>query len=468
MEKTKKKSFKMPTAFTVLIALIFVIGIITWFIPDVKSAKVSDLLMAPVSGFKSALDVSLFVLVLGGFLGVVTKTGALDAAIDTVVKKLNGKELYMIPILMFLISLGGTTYGMAEETIAFYALVTATMVAAGFDSLVAASTILLGSTTGVLGSTVNPFVVSSSMAALADSGIQINQSVVIIVGAISWITCYVLAAIFVMRYAKKVKANKEATLLTEEEQKAVFEKYGGEESESKEIVFTGKQKLVMVLFAVSFVIMIIGVIPWENFGITIFKNTDFLTGAPLGAWWFSGLSTWFFLIAIITGLVYGLKEHEIVSSFISGASDLMSVALIIAVARGISVVMSTTGLDMYILKAASQALQGTNSVLYTGFAYMVYLLLSFLIPSSSGLATVTMPIIGPLTQSLGLAPEVAVCILSGSCALINAVTPTSGVLMGGISIARIEYSTWLKYIWKIFLLLLVVHILILSAAMVIF
>ena len=97
MEKTKKKSFKMPTAFTVLIALIFVIGIITWFIPDVKSAKVSDLLMAPVSGFKSALDVSLFVLVLGGFLEVVTKTGALDAAIDTVVKKLNGKELYMIP-----------------------------------------------------------------------------------------------------------------------------------------------------------------------------------------------------------------------------------------------------------------------------------------------------------------------------------------------------------------------------------
>ena len=305
---------------------------------------------------------------------------------------------------------------------------------------------------------MNPFVVSSSMAALADSGIQINQSVVIIVGAISWITCYVLAAIFVMRYAKKVKANKEATLLTEEEQKAVFEKYGGEESESKEIVFTRKQKLVMVLFAVSFVIMIIGVIPWENFGITIFKNTDFLTGAPLGAWWFSDLSTWFFLIAIITGLVYGLKEHEIVSSFISGASDLMSVALIIAVARGISVVMSTTGLDMYILKAASQALQGTNSVLYTGFAYMVYLLLSFLIPSSSGLATVTMPIIGPLTQSLGLAPEVAVCILSGSCALINAVTPTSGVLMGGISIARIEYSTWLKYIWKIFLLLLVVHL----------
>lgn len=141
--KKQKKSFRMPTAFTVLILLTIVIAIITRFIPAITPAKLSDVIMAPINGFSSALGVSLFVLVLGGFLGVVMKTGALNAAITTVVKKLNGKEIYMIPILMFLISLGGTTYGMAEETIAFYALVTATMVAAGFDAITAASTILL-------------------------------------------------------------------------------------------------------------------------------------------------------------------------------------------------------------------------------------------------------------------------------------------------------------------------------------
>lgn len=470
MEKVKKKkSLKMPTAFTVLMMLIFVIGIITWFIPGVKAAKVSDMLSAPVNGFTSALGVSLFVLILGGFLGIVMKTGALNAAITTVVKKLHGKELYMIPILMFLISLGGTTYGMAEETIAFYALVTATMVAAGFDALTAASTILLGSTCGVLGSTVNPFVVSSSIAALVDAGIKIDQTIIIIVGGISWLVCYAISAYYVMHYAKKVKANKEATLLTEDEQKAVMEEYGSEENEGTEVEFTGRQKLVMVLFAFAFVVMIVGMIPWEDFGITIFKGwSGFLTGTDLGMWYFGDLSTWFLVMAIVTGIVYGLKEKDIVSSFITGASDLISVALVIAVSRGISVIMSTTGLDAYILDAASSALAGTSSILFTGCSYLVYLVLSFLIPSSSGLATVSMPIIGPLTQSLGLTPEITICILSGSCALVNAISPTSGVTMGGIAIARIEYSTWLKYIWKIVLVLIIVHIVILSAAMVVF
>lgn len=464
----QKKGFKMPTAFTVLISLIFIIGLITQFIPEVEPAKVSDLLTAPIAGFKSAMDVSLFVLILGGFLGVVTKTGALDSGIGIVVKKLHGKELWLVPILMFLISLGGTSYGMAEETIAFYALVTATMVAAGFDALTAASTILLGSTCGVLGSTVNPFVVSVSIDALTTAGITIDQSIIIIVGAISWLTCYLVSAIFVMRYAKKVKLNKEASLLTQGEQEAVIEKYGSEDSENTDIVFTGKQKIVMILFALSFVVMIISVIPWPRFGVTIFEGTSFLTGNDLGAWWFSDLSTWFLISAVVIGLVYRLKESDIVHCFIIGASDMMSVALVIAVSRGISVIMATTGFDVYILENASAALAGTSSVLFTSLSYLVYMLLSFLIPSTSGLATVSMPIFGPLAAQLSLSPEVIVSILSGSCALVNAISPTSGVTMGGIAIARVEYSTWLKFIWKIVLLLVIIHIVILSIAMVVF
>ena len=466
--KKQKKSFRMPTAFTVLILLTIVIAIITRFIPAITPAKLSDVIMAPINGFSSALGVSLFVLVLGGFLGVVMKTGALNAAITTVVKKLNGKEIYMIPILMFLISLGGTTYGMAEETIAFYALVTATMVAAGFDAITAASTILLGSTAGVLGSTVNPFVVSSSVDALKTSGITIDQTVIIIVGAISWLACYAVGAFYVMRYAKKVKANKAASLLTAEEWKAVEEEYGGEKAPDAGVTFTPRQKVVMALFAVSFVVMIVGMIPWGQFGIHIFDHTSILTGNNLGDWYFGDLTAWFLVMAIVVGLVYGLKERDIVGSFLSGAGDLISVSLVIAVSRGISVIMSTTGLDMYILENASKALEGTSSFLFTGLAYLVYLLLSFLIPSSSGLATVSMPIMGPLTQSLGLAPEVMVCVLSGACALINGITPTNGVLMGGISISRIEFSTWVKYIWKVLLAMLLVHVVILSVAMVIF
>ena len=151
----------MPTAFTVLILLTIVVAIITQFIPAITPATAADVIMAPIDGFSSAMGVALFVLILGGFLGVVMKTGALNAGITAVAKKLNGKETWMIPVLMFLISLGGTTYGMAEETIAFYALVT--------------STILLGSTAGVLGSTVNPFSISASVAALNAAGIEITR-----------------------------------------------------------------------------------------------------------------------------------------------------------------------------------------------------------------------------------------------------------------------------------------------------
>lgn len=456
--KKQKKQFRMPTAFTVLILLTIVVAIITQFIPAITPATAADVIMAPIDGFASAMGAALFVLILGGFLGVVMKTGALNAGITAVAKKLNGKETWMIPVLMFLISLGGTTYGMAEETIAFYALVTSTMVAAGFDSLTAASTILLGST-------VNPFSISASVAALNAAGIETNQTVIILVGGLSWILCYIVGVTFVLRYAHKVKGNKAASLLTSEEWAEVEKEYGGEKKPEADSVFTLRQKIVMVLFGLSFVVMIVGTVPWSSFGIHLFDHTGFLTRKNLGDWYFSELTAWFLLMGIVIGLVYGLKERDIVNSFLTGAGDLIGVALVIAVSRGVSVIMSNTGLDMYILEKASEALQGTSSLLFTGCSCVVYLLLSVLIPSSSGLATVSMPIMGPLAQNLGLVPEIMVCVLSGACALVNGITPTSGTLMGAIAICRIEYTTWVKYIWKPLAMMLVLHIVILSVGM---
>lgn len=400
--KKQKKQFRMPTAFTVLILLTIVVAIITQFIPAITPATAADVIMAPIDGFASAMGVALFVLILGGFLGVVMKTGALNAGITAVAKKLNGKETWMIPVLMFLISLGGTTYGMAEETIAFYALVTSTMVAAGFDSLTAACTILLGSTAGVLGSTVNPFSISASVAALNAAGIETNQTVIILVGGLSWILCYIVGVTFVLRYAHKVKGNKAASLLTSEEWAEVEKEYGGEKKQEADSVFTLRQKIVMVLFGLSFVVMIVGMVPWSSFGIHLFDHTGFLTRKNLGDWYFSELTAWFLLMGIVIGLVYGLKERDIVNSFLTGAGDLIGVALVIAVSRGVSVIMSNTGLDMYILEKASEALQGTSSLLFTGCSYVVYLLLSVLIPSSSGLATVSMPIMGPCARDHGV------------------------------------------------------------------
>lgn len=171
------RKFKMPTAFTVLFVIILLMTALTWVIPsgeyeyqadgepiagtyhEVESQRqpLSDVLMAPLEGLYEAIDVAAFILMVGGFLGVMTKTGALDAGVANIVRLLRGREKLLIPILMCAFALGGTTFGMAEETIAFYPLVLPIMVAAGYDALTDVATILLGVGVGVIGSTVNPF-----------------------------------------------------------------------------------------------------------------------------------------------------------------------------------------------------------------------------------------------------------------------------------------------------------------------
>ena len=448
MGKDKKKRSSL-SAFSILYIILFVLAAITWIIPDVKSATLGTIVMASYNGFSNVLDVCFFVLVLGGFLGIVTKTGALNAGITHLVKKLKGNELILIPILMTLFSIGGTTYGMAEETVAFYGLLAATMVAAGFDSVVGAATVLLGAGVGVLGSTVNPFATGIAIDSINKSfeelGIQssVNNGVVIALGIVLWLSSLVIACAFVMSYAKKVKKDTDV-----------------------EVAYTGKMKLSMAIFAFGFFVMVISVIPWDKFNVTIFEGwSSFLTGAAIGEWWFGELGMWFFIIGLIIAFINRFTENEIVSAFMEGAKDIMSVVLVIAVARGASVLMGETGLDKYVLEHASKALEGLPAFAFAPLSYILYALLSFVIPSTSGLATVSMPIMGPLAQNLGYNPAVMVMIFSAASGILNLFTPTSGVVMGGLASAHIEYSTWLKFVGKVLAVLFIVNLIILTVGM---
>lgn len=465
MSTDKKKGFKLPTAYTVLLIITAVIAIVTNFIPGVKGAKLSDFVMAPINGLKDAIDIAIFVLLIGGFLGVTTKTGALDAGIGSVVSKLKGKELILIPVLMFLFSLGGTSFGMSEETIAFTALVTTTMIVAGFDPLVSAAILILGSGCGVLGSTVNPFLVSTAIGALNGVNVQVDQVIVIGTGVALWLVSLLISIYFVMRYAKKVYKDKSATLLSSDEFNEAKEAFIGDKSTDDVVEFTTKRKIVLALFGFTFLIMVAGIIPWEKFGINIFKNTTFLTGDSLGNWWFSDLSMWFVIMAVIIGLVYRMREVEIVNAFLDGAAEMVGVSLVIGVSKGISVIMSSTGLDKYVLNLASSVLQGMSPIIFTIVALIIYMILTFFIPSTSGLAGLSMPIFGPLAVSLGFKPEVMVSIFSAGSGIVNLVTPTSGVIMGTLAIAKIDYSTWVKFVTKIIITTFIACCIILSIAM---
>ena len=488
MTETAKKKRGMPSSFTILLALLAIVAVVTVIVSGtsggaVTAARLSDFCTAPVKGFADALPVCLFVMILGGFLGMMTETGALDNGIAVLVQKLKGNEIMLIPVLMFIFSLGGTTYGMCEETVPFYALLAATMMAAGFDPMVGAATVLLGAGCGCLGSTVNPFAVGAAVDALTGVGIEVNQSIIIGLGAVLWIVTTVMSILFVMSYAKKVKADKGSTILSMQELKDAGEAHGKAASEvHNEVKLTGRQKGVLIAFAFTFVVMIVGFIPLAdlNEGVANFFDAGavydadgnavvqgwsaLITGLPIGQWYFDEASTWFFLMAVLIGIIGGLSEKQIVNTFITGAADMMSVVLVIALARGISVLMANTGLDVYVLDAAANALAGLSGVIFAPMSFLVYFGLSFLIPSTSGMATVSMPIMGPLAVKLGFSPEVMVMIFSSAIGVVNLFTPTSGAIMGGLALAKIEWTTWLKFALKLIVALSVVCAIILTVA----
>lgn len=488
MTETAKKKRGMPSSFTILLALLAIVAVITVIVSGtsggaVTAARLSDFCTAPILGFADALPVCLFVMILGGFLGMMTETGALDNGIAVLVQKLKGNEIMLVPVLMLIFSLGGTTYGMCEETVPFYALLAATMMAAGFDPMVGAATVLLGAGCGCLGSTVNPFAVGAAVDALTGVGIEVNQSIIIGLGAVLWIVTTAMSIVFVMNYAKKVKADKGSTILSMQELKDAEEAHGKAASEvHKEVKLTGRQKGVLIAFAFTFVVMIVGFIPLAdlNEGVANFFDAGavydadgnavvqgwsaLITGLPIGQWYFDEASTWFFLMAVLIGIIGGLSEKQIVNTFITGAADMMSVVLVIALARGISVLMANTGLDVFVLDAAANALAGLSGVIFAPMSFLVYFGLSFLIPSTSGMATVSMPIMGPLAVKLGFSPEVMVMIFSSAIGVVNLFTPTSGAIMGGLALAKIEWTTWLKFALKLIVALSVVCAIILTVA----
>ena len=459
MAKTKKK--ERMSAFTIIFLLIIALALITLILPNaafdeagtiingsgVVKAKISNVLLSPILGFGSAVDVCVFVLILGGFLQVVTKSGALENGIKVLVKKLKGNELVLIPILMIIFSIGGTTYGMLEETVGFYALLAFTMVAAGMDTIVASATVLLGAGSGVLGSTINPFATGAAVAALPE-GMVVNQGIIIALGAVLWLVSLGISIFFVMRYAKKVKADKGSTFLSLQEQKKM-EKFK-EKDESKEVTLTGRQKATLWIFGITFIVMIIGFIPWGEFGITFFDSwTGWLTGSALGGWYFNESAAWFFLMAIVIGIINGLSTNQIIDEFIAGARDILSVVLIVAVARGVYVLMSQTYLDNYIIYNVADMLKGTPVALFTPCNYILHLVLSVLVPSSSGLATISTPIMAPLAAQLGYSVETTIMTFVAANGLVNLITPTCGAIMGGLALAKVNYTTWVKWSTKV-------------------
>ncbi|MBR2996983.1 YfcC family protein [Candidatus Saccharibacteria bacterium] len=413
----------------------------------VVGAKLYQVLIAPILGFGDAIDVCIFVMILGGFLAIMAKTKALETGIRVLVKKLRGKEYILILLLMLIFSIMGTTYGFLEESVGFYVLIAATMFAAGMDPLVGVATILLGAGSGVLGSTINPFATGVALSAMESAGVEYNQGTIIFIATVLWLSTLAISAFFTIRYAKKVQRDKGSTFLSLREQAAAEKKYSKYlEANDDNEKLTGKQKVSLIVFALTFIVMIVGFIPWGDFGVTFFDEwTGWLTGEPLGAWWFYEAALWFLIASIIIAIVNRQGEHGFVDTFVSGASDMIGVVLVIAVARGASVLMAQTSMDNFIIYNASDWLATLPEMAFVPLNYLLHVVLSILVPSSSGLATLSTPIIAPLAANLGYSTNVAAMTIVASNGLVNLITPTCGAIMGGLALAKVDYVTWFKW-----------------------
>ena len=456
-----KPGFRFPSAFTILFGLIVLVAVLTWIIPAGQYARVAsealgkdvpvagsyaptdanpqdifDVILAPIAGFydpvaytANAIDVSLFVLIIGGFIGTVTATGAIDAGIARAMTGLKGREIWMIPFLMALFALGGTTYGMAEETLAFYLLLIPVMIAAGYDAVVPVAVIMLGAGVGVLGSTINAF---STVIASDAAGVTFADGLIlrlVILGL-----CWLVTVVFVMRYAAKVKADPSKSLVYDK--KAANEAHFLKETKAEAASFTGLHKIVLILFAATFAVMI-----W---------------GVSMGGWWMAEMSGLFLIAAIIIGIIGRLGEARLVEAFVNGARDLLGVALIIGLARGIVVIMDAGHITDTILHYAEVGVSGLPRTAFILVVYWIEVGLSFFVPSTSGLAVLSMPILAPVADFAGVKRELVVTAFATGSGMVNLITPTSAVVMGGLAIGRVPYERWLRFIWPLLAVLTVI------------
>ena len=443
-----KSKFRMPTAYTILFLLIILVAVATWFIPagsydyvdDVPVAGsyhevepnpqgVGAVLTAAFHGFFDAVDVCVFILMVGGFLGVVMKTGAVDAGVGAVIARLGGREKWLIPILMLFFGLGGSTFGMWEETMAFYPLLLPVFLAAGYDAVVGISVILLGAGAGVIASTVNPF---ATGIAAGFAGVSLGEGIVL--RLLQWVVFESAAIWYVMRYAARVKKNPSRSVVGVGAGKL-------QSSMESKVDFTPRRKVIMAVFAAVFLVMIYSVIPFDELG----------TSLPTLGWWFPELSALFLVGGVLIGIIDRMGEEELAETFVAGCADMLGVSLIIGISRGITVLMNHGAITDTVLHWGETALAGAGPVAFVLLVYLIYLPLSFLIPSSSGLATLSIPIIAPLGRFSGVGGALVVTAFQSASGLVNIITPTAAVVMGALALGHVPYDKWLKYVWKLIL-----------------
>jgi uncharacterized ion transporter superfamily protein YfcC len=493
--------FKFPTALTVLTAILLVVWVAAFIIPagiydvdpetgetipgsyhelpscgdvpetevcvdDSLTGRFSILWTAPSYGlygvenergfvgdeegflYGSAM-IFLFVLAVGAFITVTMKTGAIQAGIGALALRFRNSPSLLVVVLMAIFALGGTSYGMWEETLGFFALLVPLALALNYDRMVGASIILLGAGSGVLASTVNPFATGVASDA---AGIGITDGIGLRIAM--WLVLVPAAMAYVLWYGSRVRADPSRSVISSGTGTAGMT--SPEPTADVEALepLTGKHKIILVIFFAAFLTMIYGFVPWHDIWDTVF-DADF----PLPTFtnfFFPEASVLFLVGAVAIALIAGFGEQGTVDSILAGAADFLPAALVIVVARAVTVVMKNTYITDTILHWMEDAVSDTSESRFAALAFIVNMPIAILVPSSSGHAALVMPILAPLADFADVPRSLAVTAYQSASGLVNLVTPTSAVVMGGLMLAKVGYNEYLRFVWPFMVITFVI------------
>jgi uncharacterized ion transporter superfamily protein YfcC len=436
---------KSPDALVIISAVLVLFAVLTWIVPageydrveidnrnvvvagtyksvDANPQGLGDILVAPVKGFVGAANIIAFVLLVGGAFSILTATGSMDAALKSVLnyaQRNPGTRHMIIPLLMIFFSLAGCTFGMREENLVFVLITLPLARSLGYDNIVGVAIPFIGSAAGFAGASINPFTVGIAQA-IAElppgSGVGYRWLV--------WAVFTAIAIAFVMLYVFRIERNPEIKLEADLDQPA--------SAGTEEIDFSNRHKIVLILFGAAIILLMYGANEW--------------------GWYINEIAALFIALGLAAGIVCRMKTSEIVGSFTNGAKDMLTAALIIGISRSVLVVAEEGRIIDTVLYGFTSAVGDFPKVVSVQMMFLVQGFINIFIPSGSGQAAITMPIMTPVADLLGISRQSAVLAFQFGDGLLNLVIPTSGVTMGILAIGKIPFNVWLKWIWKLILL----------------
>ena len=438
------RKLRVPNTYVLISVIIALCAVLTWFVPGGQYVKAEDgtlsyeavdavpqtwqVLSAVYHGFVKQAGIIVFILVVGGAFWLLNATGAVEAGIQRFIVRIGKRDILVLVALTVLFSLAGAVFGMSEETIPFVGIVVPLVVSMGYDAFMGMLVVYVASNVGFSSAFLNPFTVGIAQG-MADLPLFSGMGYRIF----CWAFLTLLMVVFVCFYARRTK--KEVTVIPSGSPTVI-------PSAAKESVrLTSRQSWILVVLLLTVIALIVGVTCWD--------------------WYMPEITGLFLGMGIVCGVIAGFSANKIADELIAGARDILSAALVVGFASGIIVILQDGKVVDSILHGMQEGLDGSSPVASLSAMYGIQALINFIIPSATAKAAITIPIMAPFADMVGVSRQAMVLAFQFGDGFTNMVTPTSGVLVAALAMARIPYAKWVKWVWKGVLVLLVLGLLLL-------